>query len=165
MKVLFLQSTHWANDDRVWYHQAATLQENGIEIAVCGKDKFADFQIDNNDANVIIADTPQALWKARKSKAKLVYDITEWYPSKKNLRGLCRLHKWAKTMVLCLANLGQAGEAMLSFLVSIIKAIHFAGYFRTHPLLTYHTIPTYNTSHRHHLATFHNAAGYSTPVR
>lgn len=105
MKVLFLQSTHWANDDRVWYHQAATLQENGIEIAVCGKDKFADFQIDNNNANVIIADTPQALWKARKSKAKLVYDITEWYPSKKNLRGLCRLHKWAKAMVLCLANL------------------------------------------------------------
>ena len=42
MKVLFLQSAHYANDDRVWYHQRAALLEAGCEVDVCGKEELQD---------------------------------------------------------------------------------------------------------------------------
>lgn len=112
MKVLFLQSAHYADDDRVWYHQRAALSEAGCEVDVCGKEELRDkgrlaaiaYQAD--DYQVIIVDTPRALWAVRKAKhAKLVYDITEWYPSKKNLHGLCLLHKWLKAFLMTLASL------------------------------------------------------------
>lgn len=112
MKVLFLQSAHYADDDRVEYHQRTALSEAGCEVDVCGKeelqgkDRFSTIAAKANDYQVIIADTPRALWAVRKAKhAKLIYDITEWYPSKKNLRGLCLLHNWAKAFLMCLASL------------------------------------------------------------
>lgn len=122
MKVLFLQSAHYADDDRVWYHQRAALSEAGCEVDVCGKeewqneDRLAALTNQADDYQVIIVDTPRALWHVRKAKhAKLVYDITEWYPSKKNLRGLCLPHKWAKAFILCLASLwaGIRADAFL----------------------------------------------------
>ena len=112
MKVLFLQSAHYADDDRVWYHQRAALSEADCEVNVCGKEelqdkgRFSTIADKADDYRVIIVDTPRALWMVRKAKhAKLVYDITEWYPSKKDLRGLCLPHKWAKAFLMCLASL------------------------------------------------------------
>ena len=114
MKVLFLQSAHYANDDRVWYHQAAALQENGINVEVLGKDQLATFRADTTDADVIIADTPRALWKARNSKTKLIYDITEWYPSKKNLR-VNPFLIIPKAILMCIASLwtGYRSDAFI----------------------------------------------------
>lgn len=135
MKVLFLQSAHLANDDRVWYHQAAALQEKGIDVEVCGKEQFADFQIDNSDADIIIADTPRALWKAGKSKAKLVYDITEWYPSKKNLRGLHRLGRWTKAFAMCLASLWAGWRSDAFIFGEYYKSVPFRRLFPHTPFI------------------------------
>lgn len=44
MKVLFLQSAHYAHDDRVWYHQAATLQKSGIDVDVWGRNDLQPFK-------------------------------------------------------------------------------------------------------------------------
>jgi len=123
MKVLFLQSAHYAHDDRVLYHQAATLQKSGIDVDVWGKERFATFQANDTDADVIIADTPRALWKARNSKAKLIYDITEWYPSKKNLR-VNPFLIIPKAILMCIASLwaGYRSDALI-----------FGEYYKSYP--------------------------------
>lgn len=60
--------------------------------------------------DVVIGDTPMALRGAllyrRKSrrKCRVLYDVTEWYPSKKNLRWLSGFEKAAKWCVLSLFN-------------------------------------------------------------
>ncbi len=123
MKVLFLQSAHYAHDDRVLYHQAATLQKSGIDVDVWGKERFATFQANDTDADVIIADTPRALWKAHNSKAKLIYDITEWYPSKKNLR-VNPFLIIPKAILMCIASLwaGYRSDALI-----------FGEYYKSYP--------------------------------
>ena len=68
--------------------------------------------------DVVICDTPLAIRTARKLygyKAKVVYDVTEWYPSKKNLRNAPLLLKPFKFCVLVIANLwaGFAADAFL----------------------------------------------------
>ena len=60
--------------------------------------------------DVVLADTPMALWMAvryRRSSKRAVavlYDVTEWYPSKKNLRFLTGIAKGLKFCAMVLFN-------------------------------------------------------------
>lgn len=100
--IIFLQAAHTATDERVLSHQARTMQEAGHTVEIHGVDSFPNYQ--PKDADVYIVDTPKALWKIRRTSAKIVYDITEWYPSKKNLRKI-RVGKVIKALILVIANL------------------------------------------------------------
>lgn len=164
MKVLFLQSAHYADDDRVWYHQRAALSEAGCEVDVCGKEELQDegrlAAITNqaDEYQVIIVDTPRALWHVRRAKhAKLVYDVTEWYPSKKNLRGLCFPHKWAKAFLMCLASLWAGVRADAFIFGEYYKALPFRMLFphKQHIYLPYYpdlqyieSFPPHNITHQ-----------------
>lgn len=75
--VRFIQTAHHEGDDRVTYHQMPALRKAGYDVA--WTEEACDYAI---------CDTPKAVLKARKARAKtIIYDVTEWYPSKKNLRG------------------------------------------------------------------------------
>ncbi|KQT24679.1 glycosyl transferase family 1 [Chryseobacterium sp. Leaf405] len=110
-KILFLTTAHRYDDDRIFYHQAKALRDQGNEVKICSLS--AEFQgiiegieiesysvIDKNteektkvfervcdffDPDCIIASEPLAVIATKKFKKKkkisVVYDITEWYPS------------------------------------------------------------------------------------
>lgn len=99
--IIFLQSAHTATDERVLFHQTQTLRQHGYVVDICGMDNFNDFIPQITD--VYIVDTPRALWKIRHTDAKIVYDITEWYPSKKNLRNL-KIGKTIKAFLMIIAS-------------------------------------------------------------
>lgn len=99
--IIFLQSAHAATDERVCYHQAQALRDLGHVVEVYGMDSFHSFE--PQSADVYIVDTPIALWKIRRVSAKIIYDVTEWYPSKKNLRNV-RFGKLVKAIVLMIVS-------------------------------------------------------------
>ena len=114
MKVLFLQTVHPEDDDRVRYHQRMSLTQAGHECDyACGL-----YDAPTSAPDVVICDTPRAVFQARKAfgrRSRVVYDITEWYPSKKNLRSVPLLLKPLKFCALALANwwAGCAADAFL----------------------------------------------------
>ena len=136
--IVFLQTAHAADDDRVWYHQFRSLSESGFSVKIISnKRNFSDnphFHIvDTSNLNlrqriknyaealsetsprIIICDTPVAiksasLYKKRHKNCKVVYDVTEWYPSKKNLRGLSILKKTFKFCAMVCANLSNSSK-------------------------------------------------------
>lgn len=79
MKVLFLQLVHSETDDRI-IHQMKTLREHGFTCA------YARERRKDDAADVIICDTPKAVLCNIGYPGTVIYDVTEWYPSKKNLR-------------------------------------------------------------------------------
>lgn len=110
-KVLFLTTSHSYNDDRIFYHQAKALRDNGCEVKICSL--YADYKrvIDGieiesyaileesvekkmetirkvcNDflPQIIICSEPLAVVASNKyvkeNKVSCIYDVTEWYPS------------------------------------------------------------------------------------
>jgi glycosyltransferase involved in cell wall biosynthesis len=110
--IVMLQAAHRQDDDRVFYHQAKTLTEEGHQVEICDFHSFPQFQ--PSKADIYIVDSPKAIWKIRKIPTKIVYDITEWYPSKKNIRYL-RWGKLSKTILLVCANL-WAGHRVDAFI-------------------------------------------------
>ena len=116
-KICFLQIAHFPEDDRVWYHQAKSLKDEGFSVFVistrieysrlenvfCFDDtgmqksavskKIAEI-LQPIHPNLIICDNPLAVFFAltyrRKyhKRVKIVMDVTEWYPSQKNLVNL-----------------------------------------------------------------------------
>ena len=114
MKISFLTSTHINFDDRIYYHLAQSLQKYGHTVEIISslnefqsnktvlfnsfngnlisrKDKINTFinKLLLFDPQVIICSEPLTVIAAKKysknKKVKIIYDITEWYPSKKNL--------------------------------------------------------------------------------
>jgi len=97
MKVLFAQTAHPLKDDRVWYHQRSALLAQGDEVEICTtwghsswwrKASMIRRSIRRYSPDIVVADTPFAvlvsgMW------CKVVWDITEFYPSKKDLSGGC----------------------------------------------------------------------------
>ena len=122
MKVLFLQTAHPANDDRIYYHQRVSLESEGHECA------FASSATEiTTSPDIVICDTPKAIWIVRKTlgrKIPIVYDVTEWYPSKKNFRNVRSILKPVKFCVLVLANI-WAGFATNAFI--------FGEYYKARP--------------------------------
>ncbi|WP_312512909.1 glycosyltransferase [Chryseobacterium culicis] len=110
-KVLFLTTSHSYNDDRIFYHQAKALRDNGYEVKICSlyadyigavdgieiesyaileesiEKKMKTFRevCDNFNPLVIICSEPLAVVAVKefvnKNKISCIYDVTEWYPS------------------------------------------------------------------------------------
>ena len=110
-KVLFLTTSHSYNDDRIFYHQAKALRDNGYEVKICSL--YADYKgaIDGVEIEsyavledriekkmetfrkvcadfqprIIICSEPLAVVASKKfvkaHRASCIYDVTEWYPS------------------------------------------------------------------------------------
>ena len=112
--ILFFVSAHHSKDDRFFYHQAKALVneqynvsifsflENKNEVleninicsreinslSICKQLKYCQAVLKQKKPFLIICDNPKTVILATrykmKNKCKVVYDITEWYPSKKN---------------------------------------------------------------------------------
>lgn len=110
-KVLFLTTSHSYNDDRIFYHQAKTLRDNGYEVKICSL--YADYKgtidgigiesyaileksieqktetfrkvCESFNPQIIICSEPLAVVASKeyvkKNKVSCIYDATEWYPS------------------------------------------------------------------------------------
>lgn len=115
-KVLFLTTSHNYNDDRIFYHQAKALRDEGVEVKICSLYTRYNGIIDGIDIEsydvlvesiekkmetfrkvchtfqpqCIICSEPLAVVAVRKYvkqyKAACIYDVTEWYPSMSMLR-------------------------------------------------------------------------------
>jgi len=132
-KIVFLLSAHAADDERVWYHQTKSLQNAGGQVYVIapktngvsapnillyestkykriGLMRHLASLLPDLQPDVVIGDTPMAVRAAqiyrRKSKStcSILYDITEWYPSKKNLRWLSGVEKAFKFVAMSVFN-------------------------------------------------------------
>lgn len=118
MKVLFALSIHRSEDERVFFQQMKTLNKNGFQTSVvslineglmdgtfstgekitCLIDTFR-----SENPRMIVADSPIVVlsawfykWRHNRN-LRIVYDITEWVPSKKNLtncRAIFKPLKW-----------------------------------------------------------------------
>lgn len=110
-KVLFLTTSHSYNDDRIFYHQAKALRDNGYEVKICSlyaeyKDCIDGIEIESFAVleesietkmetfrkvcvafhpDCIIGSEPLAIVAVKKfvkeHKISCIYDVTEWYPS------------------------------------------------------------------------------------
>jgi len=110
-KVLFLTTSHSYNDDRIFYHQAKALRDNGYEVKICSlyaaykgvingieiesyaileesiEKKMETFRkvCNNFQPQTIICSEPLAVVASKKFvkkyHASCIYDVTEWYPS------------------------------------------------------------------------------------
>ncbi|MDD3322402.1 MAG: glycosyltransferase [Paludibacter sp.] len=134
-KIVLLNTAHKSLDDRVFYHQAQSLINQGYDVEIIStkenltkninsiqinsfEDKFLNKNqrineiikyLSNSNPQIIIADSPLAVISSsiykRNKNIKLIYDITEWYPSKKNLTHNKGINKFFKTIFLTLLNL------------------------------------------------------------
>lgn len=110
-EILFLTTAHRYDDDRIFYHQAKALRDQGHQVKICSlsaefqgsaegiqiesfsvldkntEEKKVVFQkiIDEFQPDCIICSEPLAVISTRKirksKKVSVIYDITEWYPS------------------------------------------------------------------------------------
>jgi len=158
-KICFLQVAHLPDDDRVWFHQAKLLKENCFYVSVISTRTahsklenvfcFDDTEMNKSavckkiseilhqiNPNIIICDNPLAVFFASKyrrkynKKVKILIDITEWYPSKKNLVHLTGFKRLFKKIVLECLNL-SSGFLVDGFIFGEYhKAQFFKKYFK-----------------------------------
>ena len=132
LKIAFALIVHYPTDDRVYFQLAETLRQSGHKVFIISAltddcslpdtycfdssglpkklliGKFQDCFSDCNPDR-IICDNPITILAAKKYKSqhkkiRILYDVTEWYPSKKNLKGLSFFKKTAKIILLtCLS--------------------------------------------------------------
>ncbi len=122
MKIAFSLMIHNSDDDRVSYQEAASLQRVGDEVSIFSayeqkeksreeKSKWLLQKLIEDKPDVIVCDTPisvKVACKAKKSIGKnvrVIYDITEWYPSKKNLRNVSGVKKYFRAILLSFASI------------------------------------------------------------
>ncbi|MCC8145240.1 MAG: glycosyltransferase [Bacteroidales bacterium] len=126
MRIAFVLVVHPPHDERVWYQEAESLKKTGSQIHIISTRvenselpntyTFDDINLNKKEVikrifsflktiqpDVIICDNPIAILSAKKYKRiikvnppRIIYDITEWYPSKKNLRGISFIKKCIK---------------------------------------------------------------------
>lgn len=110
-KILFLTTAHHSNDDRIFFHQAKTLAEEGFEVKISSLSSDMQRVVDgvqiesysilektvhekieafkkicySFQPDCMICSEPIAVFAAKKyqkkKKTSIIYDITEWYPS------------------------------------------------------------------------------------
>lgn len=129
MNVVFLLTAHAADDERVWYHQARSLRKQDCHVMVVAprathvsdpdihlydSENFSRTQLIRHLADrlvnlhpdVVIGDTPMAVRAAQIYRkhhnpgCRVLYDVTEWYPSKKNTRNLAGCRKLLKMLAM-----------------------------------------------------------------
>ena len=114
-RILFLTTSHRFDDDRIFHHQAKELTKQGYEVEISSlstdfegdidgisvksknilsatvnvKKAFFQDVINDFEPHCIIASEPLAVIAAkdynRRTKCKILYDVTEWYPSDRML--------------------------------------------------------------------------------
>jgi len=106
MTILFAQGIHRPDDDRVFYHQKATLEQHGysvhilswvgVQMSFCKHVRHIHSQIKAHKPDVVICDTPKTVIASVGCGARIIYDITEWYPGHVALgtRNLLTPFKW-----------------------------------------------------------------------
>lgn len=144
-KIVLLNTWHNSFDDRVFYHQAKSLTESGYNVMIISTkeemikelgnttiNSFNDSHLNRNDKikkiidyldsfspDSIVCDSPLAVTASYKYKknhpVKIVYDITEWYPSKIHLQYTKGIKKLFRFFALVLVNL-SAGFKSDSFI-------------------------------------------------
>ena len=130
MKIAFALICHYPTDDRVYFQLAETLKQAGHTVFIisaytddCDLPDVQCFDseglskkllisrllncLSNVNPDVIICDNPMSIlaaqsYKRQHRKIRILYDVTEWYPSKKNLKALSLLKKAAKALLLSL---------------------------------------------------------------
>ena len=135
MNIAFLTSGHLPFDDRIYYHMAMTLAEEGHNILIISsrqeiievsgrisinsfydnghskKDKITSFsdRLEAFTPDIAICSEPLPLIAAKRyrrkasSNLRIVYDITEWYPSGRFLgeyRSVFRLYGFVKLLLI-----------------------------------------------------------------
>lgn len=133
--ILFINTLHSAFDDRTFYHQAKCLKaakhevsifSNSVDIStVCEGINIVSENITNISQNkqtarihsvllkiqptITICDSPVGVFACllykRKNKCTIIYDVTEWIPSKKFLHGNSFILNFFKFFILLLANI------------------------------------------------------------
>ena len=128
--ILFLNNAHTSLDDRTFYHQAQSLVRAGNRVTIISSretlnavkenvtiDSFDRTNLSKKEEirelkkrvqqlapQIIVCDSPVAVLAASSAKnAAIIYDVTEWVPSKKNLRnvrGLKRIVKFFMAVAL-----------------------------------------------------------------
>lgn len=107
MVVAFSLMAHTETDERVAFQEAEALKMAGcdvyifsaysIDVARNGKLKWMEDKLASVLPDVVICDTPLSVKVAKGVRSalqkegkcvKVLYDVTEWYPSKKNLRNV-----------------------------------------------------------------------------
>ncbi|ROH98730.1 glycosyltransferase [Chryseobacterium sp. G0240] len=110
-KVLFLTTSHSYDDDRIFYHQAKALRDQGYEVKICSL--YADYKgviegieveaysalsesietkmetfrkvCSSFQPDTVICSEPLAVVAVKRfvkeKKVSCIYDVTEWYPS------------------------------------------------------------------------------------
>jgi glycosyltransferase involved in cell wall biosynthesis len=134
-RIALLNTAHFPFDDRVYYHQAKALLAHNYQVfIISSKQQYSDsvdgiyFEcfdgenmsqtekknsiiaiLRNIKPDLIICDSPlsviSAFFYKRNKKTTIFYDITEWYPSKKNLnnkRGLKLVFGFAGMVIMSL---------------------------------------------------------------
>jgi glycosyltransferase involved in cell wall biosynthesis len=144
-KIVLLNTWHNSYDDRVFYHQAKSLAKSGYEVLIISTkeemveelgnitvNSFNGINLNRNDKTkkiidyleafspvCIICDSPLAVTASYKYKknhpVKIVYDITEWYPSKIHLQYTKGFRKLFRFFALVMVNL-SAGLKSDSFI-------------------------------------------------
>jgi len=133
-RIVLLNTWHNSLDDRVYYHQAKSLSKFGYDVQIIStKDNtteeldsisirsFYGNRLTRSDKikrivenlslfspDLIICDSPAAVFASAEYKkihpVKIIYDITEWYPSKVHLQHYKGFMKGFRFLVLLLGN-------------------------------------------------------------
>lgn len=154
-KIAFLNFTHTAFDDRTYYHHAMWLvqEDNDVSIISIMKHPFnivsddgikifekeshsrsdkAAYSIEilrEIEPEIVVCDAPLAVMTAvryRKERdCKIIYDITEWHPSKKNLKNVHRFLKPFKFLAVFCVNICAGFQANVLLFGEYYKSIPF----------------------------------------
>lgn len=156
-KILFVNTLHSSFDDRTFYHQANALSQKNVEvhifstletkyetinnISICSEKicdssffnqlKFIGRIVENNLPDIVICDSPLGVLASflSKNKCTIIYDVTEWIPSKKNLKNSTLLLMPIKFIGLLLFNV-TAGFLTNKFIFGeYYKAVPFKLFF------------------------------------
>ncbi|NDP19854.1 MAG: glycosyltransferase family 4 protein [Paludibacter sp.] len=164
-KIVFINTGHRSMDDRVFYHQAKSLLNKGYNIEIIStkenlikyidgikinsyddkslnkKQKISQIvkYLTESQPQIILADTPLAviassIYKKNK-KTKIVYDITEWYPSKKNLIDNKGIIKFFKVISLSILNIFAGFKSDFFIFGEHFKSIPFRFLFFWKPYI------------------------------
>jgi len=131
--ILFVNTAHFSHDDRTFYHQAVSLVGKDYNVTIVSSkeelkltksginiDSFDDTTLSRKAGikeikkricqyapQIIICDSPISVIAASSAKQKnatIIYDVTEWFPSKKNLQNVGGIKRIIKFCVAAMLN-------------------------------------------------------------
>jgi len=156
-KILFINTLHSSFDDRTFYHHALALSQESDSVRIFStleaknetinnisfcSEKIYDNSffnqlksicriVENNQPDIVICDSPLGILATffSKNKCTVIYDVTEWIPSKKNLKNSTLLLLPIKFLGLLLLNI-TAGFLTDKFIFGeYYKAVPFNLFF------------------------------------